>query len=61
MSTTYADYTYDYITSDILFAYKSCSAHWTALTKNPKWDCVYFYHDRINGFCYVILGIYAKS
>lgn len=60
MSHRYADYTYDYITTDILDMYKICSAHWTALTKNPSWDCVYFYHDRQNGFCYVILGKYIK-
>ena len=60
MSHRYADYTYDYITTDILDMYKICSAHWTALTKNPSWDCVYFYHDRQDGFCYVILGKYIK-
>lgn len=50
--------TYDYITDDILFAYKACDGHWFDLTKNPKWDCVYFYHDRVNGFCFIILGKY---
>lgn len=58
MSTTYAKYTYDYIIDRILLNYKACDAHWNALTKNPKWNCVYFYHDRINGFCYIILGQY---
>lgn len=60
MGTTYANYSYDYITTNVLEMYKICSAHWTALTKNPSWDCVYFYHDRQNGFCYVILGKYIK-
>jgi len=53
--------TFDFITSDILNGYKACDAHWTALTKNPKWDCVYFYHDRVNAYCYIILGSYSKK
>jgi hypothetical protein len=60
MSFYLPSYTYDYITTDVLEMYKICSAHWTALTKNPSWDCVYFYHDRQNGFCYIILGKYIK-
>jgi hypothetical protein len=58
MSTMYAIRTYDFITDDILFAYKACDGHWFSLTKNPKWDCVYFYQDRVNGFCFIILGKY---
>jgi hypothetical protein len=53
--------TYDFITDRILYNYKACDGHWFDLTKNPKWDCVYFYNDRVNGFCYVILGSYIKS
>jgi hypothetical protein len=60
MSFFLPSYTYDYITTDVLDMYKICSAHWTSLTKNPSWDCVYFYHDRQNGFCYIILGKYIK-
>jgi hypothetical protein len=55
------DHTYDRICNMVLDHYKVCSAHWNSLTKNPKWDCVYFYQDRVNGFCYVILGSYNQS
>ena len=52
------DETYQQIIDHILRNYKGCSAHWNALTKNPKWDSVYFYMDRINSRCYIILGQY---
>ena len=61
MSGFWSTNTFDQAADNILDGYKACSAHWTALTKNPKWDGVYFYHDRVNGFCYVILGCYVKK
>ena len=41
--------------------YGICDAHWNALTKNPKWDCVFVYKDCENGVVVTILGKYTEE
>jgi hypothetical protein len=50
--------TYMQVAEAVWFKYKVCDGHWSALTKDTEWDCVYFYYDTTNGQHVVILGKY---
>jgi hypothetical protein len=49
--------TYDQVTTNTLNYYKSCSAHWNALTSNPKYDAVFMFITH-HGLVVTILGDY---
>jgi hypothetical protein len=50
--------TYMQVAEAVWKKYKVCDGHWSALTKDTQWDCVYFYYDITNGQHVVILGKY---
>ena len=49
--------TYDQVTTNTLNYYKACSAHWTSLTTNPKYDAIFMFITH-HGMVVTILGDY---
>jgi hypothetical protein len=49
--------TYDQVTTNTLNFFKACSAHWTSLTTNPKYDAVFMFISH-HGEVIIMLGDY---
>lgn len=56
IGSTYKE-TYDQVTTNTLNFFKGCSAHWTALTANPKYDAVFMFITH-RGEVIIMLGDY---